>query len=1090
MATLSAPISRPKKLIRYGKATSRTTSSSQWLEDEADELAGPQPTPSSVKSSYSVQKAGGTKRVEKPEAKKQEVTAAEVKKAEAKKAETTKPEAKKSVITKSEIKRPAAIKQTTVSKHTKAKPKEVDAFDVPSSDDEARTEFTLTRTSPKAVTTKRSLVKDVPKQTAEMAPWEKAKVSPKPMHQPRSMGREEQRNIPERMSDKPTLSRKVSNDSGLKVEAVQATVIPKEDSQPMTAAARLKLRREQANGSAPVAKSMPVMTKTAPNKRAGAITPDVDDLSPRKRTRTSPAKHNELDEALTPDALRTTACDLSPPKVDASAMEVDVYAFPDDPAAYTSSKTSPTATNKVKPTRPRRTKAASSPMPTAKKGLSAPARLTEMLPPDNDTNSPTSRSPSVLRSRPSTPRREATPAQIAPPSTPPAGIASSPRSASKAPGSATPRQAELWKNLLPTEPVASTPSGLAMKQLTLSGQRRGNGAGLSTRPRMLLKSSSDVTGMSPKRTRLVDRLKASMPEEDDDDSSEEEEDDEMDDVDVTEVVTTVKVPLKAADDDESTNRQSQSQSAAIEIGPKITYARIRSYLPEDNLEDGLLFDLPTMTPARPAAMSRETSKTNLESQKTTFDLDESEEEGVPGKMRTIHDLRAAGRNHAFMQETEGLLDDIADHNASGRSRRRGALIELATKLMDKGYVARFASQGFEHKLVAELTAEPDAIADFVLAACLAFLLAGELPEHSVRTLKEGGLVTWLTRMLSNEVEVVKLAKDRKNNMSKAAQETLVEFAGSVRNQESLWSEQKPAHITSRIVALKALDLLVGCLRRSGDKAELLNMAQVDLVMPPTVPKAKPAPVDPSLAISVLEALSISGQTLSWPADLVKRLAVQLPTLAESSGVPSHTVFLALRLALNLTNDNDKNCEIYARVEVVQYLLSTIETGFAALDAATLSTDADADEEQQSALAYDLLVLAMGCAINLFEHSENARMRAVPSHGLAVLQSLIETLTHARGRMEVAESLSEMSNNVALGYLAVALANLCQSAETRAFISSRMPLATLVSAVGEFIMHHSKVDSHSQDFAGAEGGEIWSSFTSKLREVLKKLEEVA
>ncbi|KAK5729438.1 hypothetical protein LTR17_011968 [Elasticomyces elasticus] len=1082
MAMLPAPISRPKKLIRYGKASSRTTSSSQWLGDEEDELAGPQPAPSSVKASYSVQKAGGTKSVEKPEAKKQEARMADVKEADIKKPESTKPEVKKAETTKLEVKRPTAIKQTTVSKHTKAKPKEVDAFDVPSSDDEGRTEFTLTRISPKAITTKRSLVKDVPKQTAEMTPWEKAKVSPKPMPQPRSMGREEQRNVPIRMSDKPALSRKASNDSGLKVEAVQATHIAKEDSQPMTAAARLKLRKEQANGAAPAAKSVPVMTKTAPNKRAGAITPDVDDLSPRKRTRTSPAKNDELDEVFAPGALRTIACDPSPPKHDSSAMEVDVYAFPDDPAAYASNRTSPTASNKANAARPRRPKASSSPMPTAKKGLSAPARLTEMLPPDTDTTTRTPRSPSVHRSRPSTPRRESPTAQVAPPSIPPAGTASSPRSASKAPGSATPRQAELWKNLLPTEPVASTPSSLAIKELTLSGQRRGNGAGLSTRPRMLLKSSSDVTGMSPKRTRLVDRLKASMPEQEDD-SSEEEEDDEMDDIDVTEVVTTVKVPLKAGDDDESTNRQSQSQSAAAETGPKITYARIRSYLPEDNLEDGLLFDLPTMTPARPAAMSRETSKTNLESQKSTFDPEESEEEGVPGKMRTIHDLRAAGRNHAFMQETEGLLDDIADHNASGRSRRRGALIELATKLTDKGYVARFASQGFEHKLVAELTAEPDAIADFVLAACFAFLLVGEPPEHSVRALKEGGLVTWLTGMLCNEVELSKLAKDRKNNMSKAAQETLVEFVSSVRSQESLWSEQKPAQITSRVVALKALDLLVGRLRRSGDRAELLDMAQLGLIMPTTTSKPKPAPVDLSLGISVLEALSVTGQTSAWPTALVQRVALILPTLADSAGVPTHTVFLGLRLTLNLTNDDVKNCELYARAEVVQYLLSTIETGFATLDAGTLSTDANADEEQQSALAYDLLVLAMGCAINLFEHSEQARMHALAC--TTSLTSLIATLASASERMESAESLSESSNNVALGYLAVALANLCQSAEIRAFITSKLPISILILAVGEFVEHNSKVDT-----LGGEEGEVYAVFTAKLKSVLEQLKEVA
>ncbi|KAK5677642.1 hypothetical protein LTR17_027693, partial [Elasticomyces elasticus] len=73
MATiLSSPLQRPKKLVCYGKATSRTISSSQWLGDEEDEPAAPQPALSTVKESDTVQKVGGTKRIEKPEVKKQE----------------------------------------------------------------------------------------------------------------------------------------------------------------------------------------------------------------------------------------------------------------------------------------------------------------------------------------------------------------------------------------------------------------------------------------------------------------------------------------------------------------------------------------------------------------------------------------------------------------------------------------------------------------------------------------------------------------------------------------------------------------------------------------------------------------------------------------------------------------------------------------------------------------------------------------------------------------------------------------------------------------------------------------------------------
>ncbi|KAK5685611.1 hypothetical protein LTR17_027075 [Elasticomyces elasticus] len=208
MATiLSSPLQRPKKLVCYGKATSRTISSSQWLGDEDDEPAAPQPALSTVKESYTVQKVGGTKRIEKPEVKKQET----------------------------------------------------------------------------------------------------------------------------------------SNEAGLKFEAITKSRNANEESQPMTAAARLKLRREQANGALLAAQSISLMTKTAPNKRAGAITPDADAVSPRKRTRISPSKNNEVEHALTTNLLRKIDCDMSLPKGDAFVMEVDVYAFPDNPVVHASSTRSSNA---------------------------------------------------------------------------------------------------------------------------------------------------------------------------------------------------------------------------------------------------------------------------------------------------------------------------------------------------------------------------------------------------------------------------------------------------------------------------------------------------------------------------------------------------------------------------------------------------------------------------------------------------------------------------------------------------------------------------------------------------------------------------
>ncbi|TKA64508.1 hypothetical protein B0A55_10523 [Friedmanniomyces simplex] len=1093
MATVSAaPVQRPKKLVRYGKATSRTTwsttNASQWLEDDDDENATPKQAPSrevTVKESYAIQKAGSAKREEKVEAKKRE-------------------EVKKQVM-----------------KPIKSKPKADDPFDVPSSEDEARTEFVLTHVSPPRVSTKRALVDDTASKSTELAPWEKARVGP--ISKPQRAGNARLEDLPEVDAEQGTAriggGRKVSprNSSHIppaQEEAAAISQTAKNNGQPTSAAARLAARRQQA-GTTQTTTSDAIKPKSASKKRAGAAA-DAAVAAPRKRSRKSPPAGNGQQDA---DVSSRPVCEIPGPSAEPATMEVDVYAFPDDPAEHAASKPA-SATAKPKATRIRRTETSSSPMPTPKKGVSAPARLSERLPPDTDSTDSPSRSPSILRSRSSTPRRSAPPAGNAPPSTPPALVGSSPQTAVKAAGTLTPRQAQLWSQLLASDPPAPTPSSLAIKELTLSGQRRTSGAGVS-HPRTLLQSSSDVTGMDRRRTRLVDQLKASMPSSDGD-SSVEDSDEEMEDV-----VTHSKIPLKdpakpeEADDGAARNQQSQSQSqsAAAEAGPRITYARTRSYLPEDNLEDGLMFDLPSVTPLRAPILSHEPSKSNMDSQKSAFDLDESEGEGAPGRMRTIHELRAAGRNNRFMQETEGLLEDIADQVTSARSRRRGALVELATKLMDKSYVARFIGQGFEHMLVAEVAAgQEDPTADFVLAAAFAFLLVAEPAEHSVVLLKSGGILAWLAAILCKDVEVGKLAKDRKSNMSKAAQGTLLDFAKSVQTHTSLWSELDPSPITPRLVALRTLDLLVGRLRRLGDKGELLDAAQLDMVLPQTTAKVNSSSADLSIAISLLEALSSSAQILAWPTNLLERLATMLPTLSKTANVPTHTVFLALRLTLNITNDNARNCDLFARAETVHYLLSLVQTGFAALDDTLISplektaTTSNDDKNQHAALSYDLLVLALGSTINLFEHSARARSHALtpitPNTPTALLDSLVTTLIQAQSRIASATSLAESSQNVAFGYLAVALANLCQDPSAREYVAGKLAgvaadgsggghgskksggLGLLVAAVEEFVRHHQRVDFQLEAFGGEEGAGVWGGFTEKLRGVLGRLVEVA
>ncbi|KAK1813127.1 hypothetical protein LTR12_012512 [Friedmanniomyces endolithicus] len=1082
MATVStAPVQRPRKLVRYGKTTSRTTFSttnaSHWLEDgDGDVTTLPQPLTRTAiaKESYSTHKERDTKREAALEVKKQEV-----------------------------------VKQ--VSKPVQLEQKTEDLFDVPSSEDEARTEFVLTHLSPPRVSAKRGLVDDTAHKSAELASWEQVRTSSSSKQRAVGNPRPKEQTKPDAALDtaqfgggKQAISRRVLSHASSHEEVATTAQTARVISQPQSAAARLAARRHQA-GITQTTTSDAMKPEFISNKRAGNnVNSDAAVAAPRKRSRRSPPAESNQEDGLNCDALPKPVRKTLPRSAESIEVGVDVYDFPDDPAEPAVSKPSSTA-EKSTARRIRRSPTSSSPLPTAKKGLSAPARLREMLPDDAHSIDAGSRSPSARRSSPSTPRRSAMVSNVALPSTPLAPVEGSPQTALQAAGALTPRQAQLWSQLLASDPPAPTPSSLAIKELTLNRQKRVSGAG-APRSRALIQSSSDVTEMDRRRTRLVDRLKASMLSSEDE-SSEDDPDEEMEGV-----VIHSKISLKEAarpdEEDDSVPRglqsQSQNQSHAAEAGSRITYARTRSYLPEDNLEDGLMFDLPSVTPLQPPAMSREPSKTNLDSQSSTFDLEDSDDETAPGRMRTIHELRAAGRNSRFMQETEGLLEDIADHAASARSRRRGALMELATKLMDKSYVERFVGQGFEHKLVAEVAAKTeDPIADFVLAAAFAFLLAAEPNEHCVTSLKSGGVIGWLSAMLGNHTEVGKLAKDRKSNMSKSAQGTLLDFAKSVQTQTSLWGELTTDPLTQRLVALRTLDLLIGRLRRLGDKAELLDGAQLNLVLPSTTAKAYPASADTSIAISLLEALSSSTQIPSWPTDLLERLAILLPSLSDSADIPTHTVFLALRLTLNITNDNARNCDIFARGETVHHLLSSVASGFAALDAPPPLTKptSDGDDDQRNALSYDLLVLALGSTINLFEHSALARSHAL-SPPQTLLSSLLTTLISAQTHLSTASSLTASSHNVAIGYLAVALANLCQDAPARQYIASKLPgggLGVLVEGVEEFVRHHQCADRELEvegdgggggDFGGEEGREVWGGFTERLRGVSGRLREVA
>lgn len=90
------------------------------------------------------------------------------------------------------------------------------------------------------------------------------------------------------------------------------------------------------------------------------------------------------------------------------------------------------------------------------------------------------------------------------------------------------------------------------------------------------------------------------------------------------------------------------------VGPKITYARQRSFRMEE-LDENALFNTPLI----------------MASQQSNTGLDEGEElEGDTGSkmMKTIHELREAGTNNRFLDDIEELFGDIEGGTPLGRQR--------------------------------------------------------------------------------------------------------------------------------------------------------------------------------------------------------------------------------------------------------------------------------------------------------------------------------------------------------------------------------------------------------------------------------------
>lgn len=965
-------------------------------------------------------------------------------------------------------------------KLTRPRSKRQDPFDVPSSDEEA--EYPAFKNAPLARSrTKKALIDDTVQESAPLAPWERAREgtqgklkdgqSTSSLHSEASecqnkKGKATIETFAERRENRPSAPQARRTTRGQLKTKHSPTTEAEEDAGGSSAVAKLAARTKVSSGSGEKSLDSAALEKRPAAETAESVV--------RKRARPSQEKDALPEVVLMRDedvTMREAGDQDTPPSGGQDIYDLPMSDAEEKPNPKPALRRGATRTSTTTGKLTRR-----SPIQQLRKGASAPAQFAHMMPGDIDSTEAPTRSPSESPGVTSS-ERPATP----PMSTPPSQNMASPETAVNPAAAMTPRQRQLWKNLLPTDPAAPSPSALPMDDLRISGDRRTRAA-VQTQLRKLTKAQSDIPR---RRTRLVDRLKASASSSDEEDSGEEDTLPTLND-------NPVEMPATASQKAEESSKlstvasqtqrhdQSQSQSqtyTAVGGGPNITYSRTRTYLPEDTFEDGLMAGLTNDTPKQALNSMRTVGVASTSQPKDPFDMDESEDEdNAPGGIRTAHELRAAGRNIRGKEDIEQLMDEIRNHSPAQKSRRRSAMMELATKLTDPAFMERFVGQSYEVQLAAECSSSSDDIANFILTAAMALVMEYAPPAHAINSICDHGVIAWLAKSLSKDAEVGKLAKERGSNMARAAQTSFIDFARMVQQQDVLWGEQTPGCMSLRLISLKALDRLVGKMRRLGDKSALLAEDELG----PLTPDSNHAHdneklLEISLSVSILESLAITSQSLDWPSKLIEGASSLLPELEMATPTSRHTLFLALRLCLQLTGENSRNCSIISTKPVVDFLLSSIQSGFLTLD--------ESDDDNTRTVALDLLILSNGLTSNLAENSPSARSYAAANPEL--LASLARIFIQGQNRIVAAESMEESTVNVAYGYLAIMLANLCEDEVARKLMQTTLPgrgLDVLMEAVEEFVAYHEKVDM--MNFAGEEGA--GTAHTEKLRGVLTKI----
>jgi hypothetical protein len=665
------------------------------------------------------------------------------------------------------------------------------------------------------------------------------------------------------------------------------------------------------------------------------------------------------------------------------------------------------------------------------------------------------------------------------------------------PGSTTPRQKVLFGGLL-GESSSETPMP-SISTLQLTDRKPKSLVGTLSR------SKSDVTySAQARKTRLIDTLKhveSSSEDEDEDSTSESGRDSgkrstsrhdfRKPSIEPRDGRTAAEPSSNIMDVDVQANIDSQTSQATSGVGnrPKLTYAMSRSYLQEANPEDDLM-----------VSMDLEGSHDFDVRKNDVVSEDEPEQ---ASQTQAYHELKRQGRNYVFESEASIMIEDISSTTA--KSTRRSAMMELCTKMADESFTSQLLDSSLAHQFFQNLASNGEVIFDFATAVATIFVLQTNPPRSVLEQINEARIITTLVQLFNHEMDIEKIAKDRKTNLSKITRDSVVTFRTLI-HKSSIWGPAKIDKVSPQLVALKTMESLITSLRKGGNNNPLLDHTIISQLISiasasyERIEAEKDAVEDMlvlDMVISILESTSATRQRQNmWLTADLQHLARVMPVFFRPDATAS--TMLAVKLCMNLTNNKPKACQPFSEKAFVQPLMLSITEKFEKLDVGL------APEERTEVL--ESLILSLGAMINLGEYSDQARLNV--DDGKQMISTLVQIFLEGSERaLRVrtlvikstfapltplqADSMEESHSGVAVGYLTVLLGNLCLNQLVRNQVRARLPeqrLDILIESIKDFVRVHEHADSKTQEFEGAEGQETWQTYTARLLLVVEKLEK--